>query len=76
MSTLLCWLLTWVITELSKKTKLSQTYVALWLAIIWGTFYYIMFNYYNVEWEKLVQFTVWIYWTSQVVYNLINKFTK
>lgn len=76
MATLLWWVLTWIITELSKRTKLSQTYVALWLAIIGGTIYYIMVNYYSVEWEKLVAFVAWVYGTSQIVYNLINKRAK
>lgn len=75
MEIVLAGLLTWLITELSKKLKVSQTYVSLGLAFLWWTVYYIATNYYSLQWEEIVTFATGVYGISQVIYNVIKKLT-
>ena len=62
-----------VLTRLAKKLNLSWTYVAMILAIVGWSLFYVATNYYAVQWEMLIAFIWWVYATSQIVYNLINK---
>ena len=73
LSVALLTLATNVLTRLIKKTKISGTFVAMWLSIIGGAIYYIATNYYAIEREKLVWFVLGIYGASQLVYGLIIK---
>lgn len=75
MEMVLAGLATWLITELSKKLNVSQTYVSLGLAFLGWTVYYIATNYYQLQWEEIVTFVTGVYWTSQVIYNIIKKLT-
>ena len=75
MEMVLAGLLTWLITELSKKLNVSQTYVSLGLAFLGWTVYYIATNYYQLQWEEIVTFVTGVYWISQVIYNIIKKIT-
>jgi len=75
MEMVLAGLATWLITELSKKLNVSQTYVSLWLAFLGWAIYYIATNYFALERQEVVTFATWVYWTSQVIYNIIKKFT-
>lgn len=74
--TMLLWLATQLITYLSKKTKLSQTYVAVILSIIfWGLIYilniYVDTN--SIQVDKLLWYVWWVYSTSQVIFNACMK---
>lgn len=73
MEILLIGLLTQLLTRLSEKWKVSQTYIALGLSIILGAWYYIATKYYSVERQQVVEFVAWVYATSQVIYNLAKK---
>jgi len=73
LETALLWLLTQLLTRLSEKWKVSQTYIALWLSIILWAWYYIATKYYSIEWQKIVEFVGWVYASSQVIYNLTKK---
>lgn len=75
MEIVLAGLATWLITELSKKLNISQTYVSLGLAFLGWAIYYVATNYYQLQWEGAVTFATWVYWASQVIYNIIKKFT-
>lgn len=73
MAVILIWLLTQLLTRLSEKWKVSQTYIALWLSILLWAWYYIATKYYAVEWQQVVEFVWWVYASSQVFYNLAKK---
>ena len=73
MEVLLIWLLVEIITKASEKWKISQTYLALWLAIILWAGYYIATTYYAVQWQEMVEAMWWIYASSQLFYNLFRK---
>lgn len=73
LETALLWLLTQLLTRLSEKWKVSQTYIALWLSILLWTWYYIATKYYSIEWQKIIEFVGGVYATSQVIYNLAKK---
>lgn len=73
MEMVLAGLATWFIALLGKKLHISATYVSLGLAFIGGTIYYIATNYYALEWQEVVTFVTGVYWTSQVIYNIIKK---
>lgn len=62
-----------VITWLAGKLKISKTYVSIWLSFVGGTVYYVMTNYYPVEWDSVVIFVGGVYATSQLIYNLLKK---
>lgn len=70
------WLVVNVITWLSWKLNLSKTYVSVGLSIvIWIILYIIqlLVNKYPQERETVVEFILWAYGTSQVVYNIYKK---
>lgn len=73
MAILLIWLLTQLLTRLSEKRNVSQTYIALWLSIILGAGYYIATTYYAVQRQQVVEFVAGVYASSQVIYNLAKK---
>lgn len=69
----LLWLITSVLTRLSNKFKVSQTYLAIILSILLGAWYYVATNYYQVERQQLVERATWVYASSQIIYNLLKK---
>ena len=73
MDLLLIWLLVEIITKASEKRKVSQTYLALWLAIILGAGYYVATNYYSIQWQQIVECMWWVYASSQLFYSLFKK---
>ena len=73
LETLLMWLLTQLLTRLSERWKVSQTYLALWLSVVLWAWYYVATTYYSVQWEQLLQWVTWVYASSQVFYNLAKK---
>ena len=73
MEAILIWLLVEMLTKASEKWKVSQTYLAIWLAVILWAWYYIASTYYAVERQKLVTFVAWVYASSQLIYSLFKK---
>lgn len=73
MAAILIWLLVEILTKASEKRKISQTYLAIWLAIILWAWYYIWTTYYAIEWKQMVEFVWWIYASSQLFYSLFKK---
>jgi len=73
LSAILLTLATNVITWFVKKFNISGTFVAMGIAIIGWAIYYISTNYFAIEWKQLVEFVIWIYGASQLVYSLIIK---
>jgi hypothetical protein len=73
LETVLLWLLTQLLTRLSEKWKVSQTYIALWLSILLWAWYYVATTYYDVQWQQLVEVMWWVYASSQLFYNLAKK---
>ena len=73
MEVVLIGLLVQMITKASEKCKVSQTYLAIWLAIFLGVGYYVLSNYFSVEWWKMVEFVWGVYASSQVFYNCFKK---
>lgn len=73
MELLLIWLLVEILTKASEKWKVSQTYLALWLAIILWAWYYVATNYYAVQWQQIVEAAAWVYASSQLFYSLFKK---
>lgn len=73
MEILLIWLLTQLLTRLSERWKVSQTYIALWLSILLWAWYYIATKYYSIQWQQVVEFIWWVYASSQLFYNLAKK---
>ena len=73
MEVLLIWLLVEIITKASEKWKISQTYLALWLAIILWAGYYIATTYYAIQWQGMVEAMWSIYASSQLFYSLFKK---
>ena len=70
------WLVVNVITWLSGKLNLSKTYVSVGLSIvIWIILYVwqLLVNKYPVARETVVEFILWAYGTSQIVYNIYKK---
>ena len=72
-SALLIGTVTYVLTFASKKTNLSQTWIAMILSLVVWAGYYVAINYYNFQWESLVKFVGGVYASSQLIYNLIRK---
>ena len=73
------WLCVNVITRASGKLGLSKTYVSVGLCIIiWIGLYVaqLLIQKYTVQREQIVAFAWWCYATSQVVYNLYQKFIE
>lgn len=73
MEIILIWLLTQLLTRLSEKWKVSQTYVAVWLSIILWAGYYIATKYYSIQRQQVVEFIAGVYASSQLIYNLAKK---
>lgn len=73
MEILLIGLLTQLLTRLSERWNVSQTYIALGLSIVLWAWYYIATKYYSIQWQQVVEFVWWVYATSQVIYNLAKK---
>lgn len=73
MEIVLIWLLTQLLTRLSEKWKVSQTYVAVGLSIILWAWYYVATKYYSIQRQQVVEFVWWVYATSQIIYNLAKK---
>lgn len=73
MEIILIGILTQLLTRLSEKWKVSQTYVAVGLSIILWAWYYIATKYYSIQRQQVVEFVWWVYATSQIIYNLANK---
>ena len=73
MEIVLIWLLTQLLTRLSERWKVSQTYIALWLSILFWAWYYVATTYYAVQWQQVLEVVGWVYASSQVFYNLAKK---
>jgi len=68
-----------VITWASGKLGLSKTYVSVWLCVlVWIILYVaqLLIQKYTVQWEQIVAFVWGCYATSQVVWNLYQKFIE
>lgn len=73
MEVILIWLLTQLLTRLSERWKVSQTYIAIWLSILLWAWYYVATTYYAVQWQQVLEVVGWVYASSQVFYNLAKK---
>jgi hypothetical protein len=73
MEIILIGLLTQLLTRLSERWKVSQTYIAIGLSIILWAWYYIATTYYNVQRQQLLEFVWWVYASSQIFFNLAKK---
>ena len=73
MEILLIGLLIQLLTRLSERRKISQTYLALWLSIILWAWYYVATKYYAIQWQQILEFVGWVYASSQLFYNLAKK---
>ena len=73
MEVVLIGLLVQMLTKASERWKVSQSYLAIGLAVILGVGYYILSNYFSVEWWKMVEFVGGVYASSQVFYNCFKK---
>lgn len=70
------WLIINLITWLSWKLNLSKTYVSVWLTIVLWIIVYsfqLLVKQYPVQWEQIMWYMAWAYWTSQMLYNLYKK---
>ena len=73
MAEVLIWLFVQIITKLSEKWWVSQTYLSIWLAILLWLIYWLLTNYYELERQQAIQ-NIWgIYASSQIFYNLFKK---
>ena len=73
MAEILIWLFVQIITKLSEKWWVSQTYLSIGLAILLWLCYWLLTNYYELEWQQAVE-SIWgIYASSQIFYNLFKK---
>ena len=73
LETALIGLLVQMLTKASEKWKVSQTYLAIGLALLLWVLYYVLKNYFSVEWWKMVEFVGGVYASSQVFYNCFKK---
>lgn len=73
MEIVLIWLLIEILTKISERWKVSQTYVAIGLAIISWAWYYIATTYYAIQWQQMVEVMWGIYASSQLFYSLFKK---
>lgn len=64
---------TYLITFVSQKTRISQTWLAMGLSLVGGMAYYVATNYYAFEWGELIRFAGGAYASSQIIYNIIRK---
>jgi len=73
MAEILLWLVVQLITKVSEKWNVSQTYISIGLALLLWLGYYIATNYYQMEWKQAVEVFGWVYASSQIFYNLFKK---
>ena len=73
MAEILLWLVVQLITKVSEKRNVSQTYISIGLALILWLCYYVATNYYQMEWKQAVEVFGWVYASSQIFYNLFKK---
>lgn len=73
MEWILIGLLVQMLTKASEKYKVSQTYLAIWLALVLWVLYYVLKNYFEIEWWKMVEFVGGVYASSQIFYNCFKK---
>jgi len=73
MEIVLIWLLIEILTKISEKRKVSQTYIAIGLAIILWAWYYIATTYYAIQWQKMIEVMWGVYASSQLFYSLFKK---
>lgn len=73
MEAILLWLLVQIITKASEKWKVSQTYLSIWLAVLFWAWYYVATTYYAIQREHIVQRAWWVYASSQIFYNIFKK---
>lgn len=73
MEVILIWLLIEILTKISEKWKVSQTYLAIGLAIVLWAWYYIGTTYYAIQWEQMLEAVGWVYASSQLFYSLFKK---
>lgn len=73
MEIILIGILTQLLTRLSERWKVSQTYVAVGLSIVLWAWYYVATKYYSIQRQQVVEFVWWVYATSQIIYNLAKK---
>lgn len=70
---ILVWVFMTVLTQLSKKTKISQTYLIGWMCILWGIMYTII-DYKNPDvLVKAWEFMTKAFATSQWIYMTLSK---
>lgn len=68
-----------LITRLSGKLWVSKTYVSVLMClVIWALVYagQAIIDRYPLERQEIVAFASWAYATSQIVYNLYQKFIE
>ena len=73
MAEILLWLVVQLITKVSEKWNVSQTYISIGLALFLWLCYYVATNYYQMEWKQAVEVFGWVYASSQIFYNLFKK---
>lgn len=73
MEAILIGLLVEILTKVSEKWKVSQTYIAIGLAIVLWVWYYVASTYFKVEWQELISVVWWVYASSQLFYSLFKK---
>ena len=66
-----------VITQIAKKSKIDAKIIILVLSIVAGGVYYFFKTKYPELLEEVWQYTLGVYWISQIVYNYgISFFEK
>lgn len=73
LSTILIWFWTNILTWLAKKLNLSWTYMAMIIALVGWTVYYLLKNYYQVQLQEVITFVAGVYAMSQLVFWLLKK---
>lgn len=76
LSIALAGVVTSALTWLAGKMKLSKTMVSMIVALVGWAVYYVATKYYPQTREMGVAFVMWVYWASQLVYNLVIKLTE
>jgi hypothetical protein len=73
MTTIVIGLIVNLLTWLGKKFKISGTNLSIWLSFfLWIIYFY--FIEFNPAWlDILFYYLTWIYWTTQIVYNVWIK---
>lgn len=75
----LSWLAINIVTRLSWKLKLSKTYISIGLSIlVWVILYVweLLVNKYPAARESVIEFVLWSYSISQIVYNIRTKINE